>query len=343
MRGASVSGLLDRGGAAVNAGFSIVIPACNAADFIADTLASVAQADGIEQLDQIIVIDDASRDATSAVARRALDALGLPGVVLRNAHNLGASASRARGFAQARSPLLACVDADDLCTARRFADALRLLADPAIQLVGGDLVMFPDPRFPPAHGTLPFSSDQRIRMPVRGDDIAATLVFHCPVYASTMTFRRRALGAVVVPQARVGEDWLFTHRVVQAFGPRAVANTGSVLMRYRRHARQLTKNAFLDNTPVFPVWDEILRQALGIHASRTELELHAKFSPPSCKPRASRAELLRWRIWRATLERASVAARYVPTAIARALERIETAVRAGVVDAGAVGGSRAAV
>ncbi len=302
--------------------FSVVIPAFNAAEFLRDALASIARSDALDRLDRIIVIDDASTDATSKVARRALAEFNLPGIVLRNPENLGASASRARGYAQMDSPLVACVDADDLCSSNRFSDPLRLLENPKIQLVGGDLVMFPDPRFPPARGTLPFSSDQRIRMPTGGEDIAATLVFHCPIYASTMTFRRSALDAITLPQTRVGEDWLTVHRIVQAFGAGAVANTGSVLMRYRRHARQLTRNAFIDNTPVHPVWDEILWQALGIRASSDELELHAKFSPPSCKPAPAPREWARWLAWSAKLEAAAQQKNYVPAAMRRTLHEI---------------------
>lgn len=302
--------------------FSVVMPAFNAAAFIRDALAALAAAAGTDRLEQVIIVDDASQDATAALAERALGEFKLPGIVLRNASNLGASAARARGFACVESPLIACVDADDLCAPNRFADPLRRLDDPRVQLVGGDLVMFADPRFPPAHGHLPFSSDHRIRMPTRGEDIAAALVFHCPIYASTMTFRRSALETIRLPRTRVGEDWLFAHRIVQAFGPAAVANTGSVLMRYRRHAGQLTRNAFLDNTPVYPVWEEILRAALELRATAAELTLHAKFSPPSGKPAPSAAEWRRWQAWSTRLEAAAQTADYVPAAMRRALVRI---------------------
>lgn len=321
-RRAPVAASIQDGWATVSDSFGIVIPAYNAAAFVHAAIASIARADGLASLDRVVVVDDASEDATAEVARRALDACGLPGSVLRNDRNLGASAARARGFAQLSSPLIACVDADDLCLPHRFVDALRVLEDARVQLVGGDLEVFDDPREPPAHAAPAFASGRRIRMPTRGDDIAAALVFQCPIYASTTTFRRAALASIPLPAARVGEDWLFAHRIVHTFGAHAVANTGSVLMRYRRHARQLTKNVFLDNAAVFPVWDEILQQALGLQASRAELELHAKFSSPGRKPRPSRHEWARWQAWSARLASAAVAADYVPAALARALAKI---------------------
>lgn len=310
----------------MTATFGVVMPLFEAAEYVREAVAAIAAADGIDRLEQVIVVDDASTDDGGARARQALADFGLPGAVLRQPRNLGACAARARGFALARSPLIACVDADDLCAPGRFVDALERLGDPKVQMVGGDLVMFPDPRHPPAHAALPFSSDHRIRMPTRGEEIAASLVFHCPVYASTSTFRRAALEAIILPDVRLGEDWLLVHRIVQAFGVQAVANTGSVLMRYRRHAGQLTGNAFLDNSGVLGVWREILQQALGIDASAAELELHAKFSPPSGIPKASAAEFERWRAWSARLRAAAVARNYVPASLARHLDAIEHAI-----------------
>lgn len=325
----------------MSAAFSVVMPLYNAAAYVHAALRSIANADGRERLEQVVIVDDGSTDGSGERARLALEEFGLPGEVLRLPHNGGACAARAYGFERVRSPLVACVDADDLCTPSRFVDALaRLDEDPRLQLVGGDLVMFADPHRPPAHGTLPFSSDHRIRMPVRGEEIAAALVFHCPVYASTSTFRRAALDAVALPQVRLGEDWLLAHRIVQAFGPHAVGNTGTVLMRYRRHAGQLTGNAFLDNSGVLEVWKEILHDALGIDADHAELELHARFSPPSCKPQASAREYECWCAWSDRLRNASESAGYVPAALVKQLDAITAAIAPGAM---APGSARAAL
>lgn len=299
--------------------FSVVMPAFNAANFISDALASVAAADGVDLLDEVIVVDDASGDATAAVAAQALATHSLTGRVLRNATNLGAGASRGRGFEAAESPLIACVDADDLCTPNRFSDPLRRLENPAIQLVGGDLVMFADSRFPPPHKCLPFSSDRRIRQPTDGHDIAAALLFYCPIYAGVSTFRRDMLEMIALPRARVGEDWLFAHRVVRAYGCKAAANTGTVLAHYRRHTHQLTRNAFIDNAPVYPVWSEILSEAAGVHATQDEMEIHAMFAGPVNRPIASQAQWVQWQSWVGKLVDGTRGRNYVPGAVASAL------------------------
>lgn len=262
--------------------FSVVIPAFNAARFLEETLVSVAAANSRDRLDQVIVVDDASNDSTAAVAQSMLQTLQLLGVVLRNASNLGVGLTRQRGFAQVTSSLIACVDADD----------------PMLRLTG-----------------------QRVRLPVHGEDIAAALVFYCPLYAGASVFRTSLLQKVASPEHCIGEDWLFVHRVVQAFGPQAVANTGTVLAGYRRHMGQLTHNAFIDNQSVLAVWKEVLQTALGIRVDPAALALHARYCPPQPPP-VEYSERRRWLAWCDRLLHAAIAVDYVPDAMARLLRRL---------------------
>ncbi len=94
---------------------SVIIPACNARETLAETLRSVALQ--TEQPSEIILIDDGSTDGTDEVARNA----GLPIQIYRQ-ENSGPSAARNRGFQRSSGTLVAFLDADDLWP----EDALRL-------------------------------------------------------------------------------------------------------------------------------------------------------------------------------------------------------------------------
>ncbi len=89
---------------------AVVIPAHRAERVLDQTLASIAGQDRLP--DEVIVVDDASQDRTSAVACSWSDRL--PIRVLRNAENLRAGPSRDRGLAATDADLVALLDADDI-------------------------------------------------------------------------------------------------------------------------------------------------------------------------------------------------------------------------------------
>jgi glycosyltransferase involved in cell wall biosynthesis len=91
---------------------SIVIPAFDAADTIADTLASIHAPlhPGHGPRVEVLVVDDGSRD------KEALDAVlaGFPGVrLLRHERNVGMSAARNTGSRASTGAVVAILDADD--------------------------------------------------------------------------------------------------------------------------------------------------------------------------------------------------------------------------------------
>ncbi len=98
---------------------SVVIPAYNAADFLADALASVA-AQTVAPF-EVIVVDDASVDETAEIAMRA------GAHVVRLERNGGVAAARNAGIAIARAPWIAFLDADDLWHADKLAAQWRAL------------------------------------------------------------------------------------------------------------------------------------------------------------------------------------------------------------------------
>lgn len=89
---------------------SVIIPACNAAAFIADTLAS-ALAQTYRSL-EVVVVDDGSTDATADVV--AAVAARDSRVCLLRQQNRGVAAARNLGIERCRGTLIAPLDADDL-------------------------------------------------------------------------------------------------------------------------------------------------------------------------------------------------------------------------------------
>jgi len=114
-----------------------IIPAHDAAAHLGACLDSVLAQRGPFR-HEVIVVDDASSDATADIAS------GRDGVrLLQLAENAGPSAARNRGIAAAGGELIAFLDADDLWPPGRLAAGLSLLdAHPEIGLVFGDCSVF---------------------------------------------------------------------------------------------------------------------------------------------------------------------------------------------------------
>ncbi len=131
---------------------SIVIPAFNAAPFLAGTLASVFAQD--HRPIEVILVDDGSSDDTLARAKA-----WLPPLRIHHQVNAGPSAARNRGIAMAAGGYLAFIDADDLWLAGRLTRQLALLErHPALDMVLG-LVQL-DYRAGKAETAARFRSDQ---------------------------------------------------------------------------------------------------------------------------------------------------------------------------------------
>jgi glycosyltransferase involved in cell wall biosynthesis len=103
-------------------GYDVVIPAFNAERTIVATLLSVAAQTLPPQ--RIIVVDDGSSDGTAdAVRGSGID------VLLLAQPNEGPGSATTRGFAAARAPLVATVDADDLWLPDKMRRQTALMAD----------------------------------------------------------------------------------------------------------------------------------------------------------------------------------------------------------------------
>jgi glycosyltransferase involved in cell wall biosynthesis len=132
---AGVSGVplasCDRGAPVV----SVVIPCHNSAALVRAAIGSVA-AQSFDSL-EIIVVDDASTDATLDVVHAALAESGRAGRVVQCATNVGPAAARNAGVRAATGEFVAFLDSDDIWLPEKLERQVALMrANPQVTLCG---------------------------------------------------------------------------------------------------------------------------------------------------------------------------------------------------------------
>lgn len=121
-----------------SASISVVVPVHNGERYLAAAIESVL-AQSVE-VEEILVADDGSTDASVAVARRYPRVTVLPGP------HAGISPTTNRGVDAARGDLLAFIDADDLWTPRKLEIQMaRMSSAPDMALIFGMAVNFLSP------------------------------------------------------------------------------------------------------------------------------------------------------------------------------------------------------
>lgn len=115
-------------GEIITSGYSVVIPARNAACTLCESLDSLVVQDAPHLLKEVIVVDDASADRTRSIAEK------YQCRVICNPSRRGPAFSRNLGAREARTDRLIFMDADIVLspdTVRRFDDAFRKFPDAA--------------------------------------------------------------------------------------------------------------------------------------------------------------------------------------------------------------------
>jgi glycosyltransferase involved in cell wall biosynthesis len=101
---------------------SILIPAFNAEQWIADALRSAVGQTWPEK--EIIIVDDGSTDKTAAIAKQ----FASMGVRVVTQNNSGAAAARNRAFSESRGEYIQWLDADDLLASSKIAEQMKDVA-----------------------------------------------------------------------------------------------------------------------------------------------------------------------------------------------------------------------
>lgn len=220
---------------------TVVIPAHNAEDFLAQTLESVAQQSAVPA--QVIVVDDGSTDNTAGIA-------GTFGVDVIRQPPAGVSAARNAGIRAAAHPWIAFLDADDLWLPQKLArqwDALR--ACPEAGLAFCDFVAFDGTGDMPQTKLATQKNYQRVRRTMIGDrsfrcdpDDARTAIVEGQFMPTvSLIIRRELLEAVggFDESLRYSEDWELLLRLVCVTTAVVVEEP---LVRKRLHSANVSGN-----------------------------------------------------------------------------------------------------
>ncbi|RZB17810.1 glycosyltransferase [Streptomyces sp. F001] len=114
---------------------SVIVPAYNEKECIANTLKSLAQS---THPIEIIVVDDGSTDGTSEIARRAAHELGMTNVRVIRQENAGKPAALNNGVRSASHDIVVMMDGDTVFEADTVRQLVQPFADPGVGAVAGN-------------------------------------------------------------------------------------------------------------------------------------------------------------------------------------------------------------
>jgi len=203
--------------------------------FLPDQLASIASQS--RPPDELVVCDDASTDATSAVLREYAAAAPFPVRVYRNPGTLGATGNFARAIGLCTGGVIALCDQDDVWAADKLAVVERTLAGaPAAGAVVSDAELV-DEDLEPLGASLwqAVGIGGRERRLLGGGAAVAALARRNLVTGAAMAFRAEYKPLVLpIPTSWHHDAWIAL--LIGAVSPFALV--AAPLLRYRQHGRQ---------------------------------------------------------------------------------------------------------
>ncbi|MGW2823286.1 bifunctional polysaccharide deacetylase/glycosyltransferase family 2 protein [Streptomyces sp. NPDC001443] len=114
---------------------SVIVPAYNEKECIANTLKSLAQS---THPIEIIVVDDGSTDGTSEIARAAAESLGMTNVRVVRQENAGKPAALNNGVRSASHDIVVMMDGDTVFEPDAVHQLVQPFADPEVGAVAGN-------------------------------------------------------------------------------------------------------------------------------------------------------------------------------------------------------------
>ncbi|WAZ23400.1 glycosyltransferase [Streptomyces cinnabarinus] len=124
-----------RWGPTVTEPVSVIVPAYNEKECIANTLQSLARS---THPIEIIVVDDGSTDGTSEIARAAADSLGMRNVRVIRQENAGKPAALNNGVRSAGHGIVVMMDGDTVFEPDTVRQLVQPFADPEVGAVAGN-------------------------------------------------------------------------------------------------------------------------------------------------------------------------------------------------------------
>lgn len=219
---------------------SVLMAALNHERFAADAVASVLQQD-YERL-ELIAIDDASDDATAEVLEQCA-AEASPGRmrVLRHSTREGIAETRAHALSLANGELICVLDSDDLWLPGKIPPQVELLAaEPDVGLVHAEFEAFDSE----SGARIPWERD----WDATADPLVELVRVGCFIMTGTVLIRRTAIDTRGVGFINPGyasyDDYLLYLTIALDW---RIAHEDRLVMRYRRHAGNLTNVLYAQN------------------------------------------------------------------------------------------------
>jgi len=119
-------------------GITVLVPAYNEEETIAETIESLLKLDYPENLLEIIVINDGSKDNTSEIAKRYIE----QGIRVIDKENGGKATALNIGIENSSYDFIATVDADSFPDPRSLRNMIGYLSDPGVMAVSSTMRVF---------------------------------------------------------------------------------------------------------------------------------------------------------------------------------------------------------
>lgn len=241
---------------------SIVMPVYNAEPYLAEAINSILAQTWKDF--ELIVVDDGSTDRSMEIIRTFDDKRIR---YVRNERNHGVAASRNRGVHLSRGEFVAQMDQDDIARPCRIAKQVSYLRKhPDIGMCGGNIIKF-------------FATSRiLIRFLRNHEEIRVTHLFHAGFAHPTVMSRRALLVENELfydESCRNLEDYELWCKLVEKT---KVANLDRVLLEYRSHSNQLSRENSEYFTKLLQKLHRRVLERILPDLSEEELRLHFQIS-----------------------------------------------------------------
>lgn len=203
---------------------SVVLPVYNGEKYLAEAIESVLT-QTFEDF-ELIIINDGSKDNSLSIIKRYMSQDKR--IKLIDRENKGLVYSLNEGVSQARGLFIARMDADDICLPARFEEQINYMQTHKLDLCGSWIQPFTEDKMLPIR-----------KHPESHEDITIAMIFfNCLAHPSMMI--KSNIFTNLNYDNEVAEDYqLWCRAILRGY---RVGNTPKVLLMYRVHAQQITKN-----------------------------------------------------------------------------------------------------
>jgi len=230
------------------------MPAYNAEKFLEESISSILNQTFPDF--ELLIGDDGSTDRTLEIIRSFSDKRI---IVIRNEKNLGIPYTLNRLIKASKGEYIARQDSDDISLPKRLEKQVAFLdKNPEIGVCGTQITWFGSKR-------------KRIRVPLKDEDIKASMLVFNPICQPTVMYRKSCLTKQYNPSFEVAEDYDLCYELSKKT---KLANLPDFLLKYRWHENSIsrTKENLMDET-VKSIKATIFRETFAYQIKEKETKL----------------------------------------------------------------------